>query len=61
MYAFVLGAAAAAECEQKPFDTRSFIMSRPVLEEPPVRSPQQVQSALLRTVQARYSYGLRFY
>ncbi|XP_013874915.1 zinc finger CCCH domain-containing protein 14 [Austrofundulus limnaeus] len=46
-------AAAAAECEQKPFDTRSFIMSRPVLEEPPVRSPQQVQSALPRTVQAR--------
>ncbi|XP_017282852.1 zinc finger CCCH domain-containing protein 14 isoform X2 [Kryptolebias marmoratus] len=47
------GVEAAAECEAKPFDTRSFIMSRPVLEEPSVRSQQQVQSALPRTVQAR--------
>ncbi|XP_041832548.1 zinc finger CCCH domain-containing protein 14 isoform X2 [Melanotaenia boesemani] len=40
-------------CEPKTFDTRSFIMSRPLLEESPVRSRQQGQSALLRTVQAR--------
>ncbi|XP_037541364.1 zinc finger CCCH domain-containing protein 14 isoform X2 [Nematolebias whitei] len=44
---------AAAGGEPKPFDTRSFIMSRPVIEDTSVRNPQQVQSALLRTVQAR--------
>ncbi|KAM6915294.1 zinc finger CCCH domain-containing protein 14 [Xenentodon cancila] len=39
--------------EPKAFDTRSFIMSRPVLEDSSGISRQQVQPALPRTVQAR--------
>uniref|UniRef100_A0A1A7Y7G6 Zinc finger CCCH domain-containing protein 14 n=2 Tax=Iconisemion striatum TaxID=60296 RepID=A0A1A7Y7G6_9TELE len=46
-----------ADSEPKTFDTRSFIMSRPVLDEPSVRSSQQVQPALPRTVQAREGGG----
>ncbi|XP_038143479.1 zinc finger CCCH domain-containing protein 14 isoform X1 [Cyprinodon tularosa] len=43
-----------AGCESKTSDTRSFIMSRPTLEEPSVQSQQQVHTpALPRTVQAR--------
>uniref|UniRef100_A0A1A8E2I4 Zinc finger CCCH domain-containing protein 14 n=2 Tax=Nothobranchius kadleci TaxID=1051664 RepID=A0A1A8E2I4_NOTKA len=42
-----------SDSELKTFDTRSFIMSRPVLDEPSVKSSQQVQPALPRTVQAR--------
>ncbi|KAM9703607.1 zinc finger CCCH domain-containing protein 14 isoform 1-T1 [Menidia menidia] len=44
---------ATARCESKKFDTRSFIMSRPLLEESPLRNPPEVQSALPRTVQPR--------
>ncbi|KAM4713691.1 zinc finger CCCH domain-containing protein 14 isoform 2-T2 [Anableps anableps] len=48
------GVEAPAGCEQKTFDTRSFIMSRPTIEEASVRSQQHVQPpALPRTVQAR--------
>ncbi|XP_007552970.1 zinc finger CCCH domain-containing protein 14 [Poecilia formosa] len=48
------GAEAPAGCEPKSSDTRSFIMSRPVIEEASARSQQQVQPpALPRTVQAR--------
>ncbi|XP_061562897.1 zinc finger CCCH domain-containing protein 14 isoform X2 [Cololabis saira] len=39
--------------EPKKFDTRSFIMSRPVLEESSVISRQQVQPALARSIQTR--------
>ncbi|XP_069552754.1 zinc finger CCCH domain-containing protein 14 isoform X1 [Brachyistius frenatus] len=46
-----------AVSEAKPFDTRSFIMSRPQLEEPAVRSQQQVQPALSRTVQSSKERG----
>ncbi|KAI3364336.1 hypothetical protein L3Q82_011131 [Scortum barcoo] len=52
------GVAVAAGSEVKTFDTRSFIMSRPQLQEPAARSQQRlqvkdgVQSALPRTVQA---------
>ncbi|XP_033503739.1 zinc finger CCCH domain-containing protein 14 isoform X2 [Epinephelus lanceolatus] len=57
------GAEVAAGSEAKPFDTRSFIMSRPQLEEatariqqrPPVKG--EVQSALPRTVQASKERG----
>ncbi|XP_072218390.1 zinc finger CCCH domain-containing protein 14 isoform X3 [Leuresthes tenuis] len=45
------GGEVTACCEPKTFDTRSFIMSRPVLEESALRIP--VQPALPRTVQAR--------
>lgn len=47
--------------DTKAFDTRSFIMSRPQLEESETRSQQHaklkedIQSALLRTVQSRYT------
>ncbi|XP_028252895.1 zinc finger CCCH domain-containing protein 14 isoform X2 [Parambassis ranga] len=43
--------------ETKPFDTRSFIVSRPQLEETPVRSQQHVQSAIPRTVQSSKERG----
>lgn len=43
--------------DSKAFDTRSFIMSRPQLEEPAARSQQQVQTALPRTVQAGKERG----
>ncbi|KAL7388024.1 hypothetical protein ABVT39_005555 [Epinephelus coioides] len=57
------GAEVAAGSEAKPFDTRSFIMSRPQLEEatariqqrPPVKG--EVHSALPRTVQASKERG----
>lgn len=48
--------------EEKPFDTRSFIMNRPQLEESQTRAQQQLQvkgevhSAVPRTVQARYTH-----
>lgn len=48
--------------EAKTFDTRSFIMSQPQLQEPQPRNQQHpqardgVQSALPRTVQARYTH-----
>ncbi|XP_054875991.1 zinc finger CCCH domain-containing protein 14 isoform X3 [Poeciliopsis prolifica] len=48
------GAEAPAGCEPKTSDTRSFIVSRPVIEEASAQSQQQVQPpALPRTVQAR--------
>nr|XP_046229826.1 zinc finger CCCH domain-containing protein 14 isoform X2 [Scatophagus argus] len=49
--------------EAKTFDTRSFIMSRPQLQEPPARNQQRLQakeevhSALPRTVQASKERG----
>lgn len=56
MFAFEPGAEAPAGREPKTSDTRSFIMSRPVIEEASARSQQQVQPpALPRTVQARYA------
>lgn len=48
--------------EAKTFDTRSFIMSQPQLQGPQPRNQQHpqardgVQSALPRTVQARYTH-----
>ncbi|KAM4632767.1 zinc finger CCCH domain-containing protein 14 isoform 2-T2 [Polymixia lowei] len=54
---------AAEGSEGKAFDTRSFIMSRPQLEEPPVRSQLQLQvkelikPAIPRTVQASKERG----
>ncbi|XP_042246467.1 zinc finger CCCH domain-containing protein 14 isoform X3 [Thunnus maccoyii] len=52
------GVEVAANNESKTFDTRSFIMSRPQLEEPQIRSQQRLQAkeevlpALPRTIQA---------
>lgn len=46
-----------AHGETKTSDTRSFIMSRPMLEETPARSRQQYQSAVPRTVQASKEGG----
>uniref|UniRef100_A0A3B3CIL2 Zinc finger CCCH domain-containing protein 14 n=1 Tax=Oryzias melastigma TaxID=30732 RepID=A0A3B3CIL2_ORYME len=43
----------AAGAEPKSFDTRSFIMSRPLLEQTAARSPLQATPSLPRTVQAR--------
>ncbi|XP_027140397.1 zinc finger CCCH domain-containing protein 14 [Larimichthys crocea] len=59
------GIEVAAGSEAKPFDTRSFIVSRPQMQEPPTRSQQrlqslvkdEVQSALPRTVQASKERG----
>ncbi|KAM4522909.1 zinc finger CCCH domain-containing protein 14 isoform 2-T2 [Odontesthes bonariensis] len=45
------GGEVTASCEPKTCDTRSFIVSRPLMEESPLRVP--VQPALPRTVQAR--------
>lgn len=57
------GAEVAAGSEAKTFDTRSFIVSRPQLQEPAARSQQRLQgkeevhSALPRTVQASKERG----
>ncbi|XP_070781686.1 zinc finger CCCH domain-containing protein 14 [Enoplosus armatus] len=57
------GVEVAAGSEAKAFDTRSFIVSRPQLQEPPARSQQRslvkdaVQPALPRTVQASKEIG----
>ncbi|XP_071394086.1 zinc finger CCCH domain-containing protein 14 isoform X1 [Centroberyx affinis] len=57
------GVEVAEGSEAKAFDTRSFIMSRPLLEEPAVRSQQRlqvkedVQPAALRMVQASKEKG----
>lgn len=57
------GVEVIADSEAKPFDTRSFIMSRPQLGESTARSQQrppvkgEVQSALPRTVQASKERG----
>ncbi|XP_070705117.1 zinc finger CCCH domain-containing protein 14 isoform X2 [Pempheris klunzingeri] len=57
------GAEVATGSEAKAFDTRSFIMSRPQLQEPAARGQQrlqvkdEVQSALPRTVQASKERG----
>ncbi|XP_045917134.1 zinc finger CCCH domain-containing protein 14 isoform X3 [Micropterus dolomieu] len=57
------GVEVAAGSEAKPFDTRSFIVSRSQLQEPPARSQQrpqvkeEVQPALPRTVQASKERG----
>ncbi|XP_056219563.1 zinc finger CCCH domain-containing protein 14 isoform X2 [Seriola aureovittata] len=60
---YAVGVEVAAGSEAKTFDTRSFIMSRPQLEESQNRSQQrlqvkgEVQSALPRTVQASKERG----
>ena len=57
-----VGAEVAAGSDAKTFDTRSFIVSRPQLQETPAVSQQRlqvkedIQSALARTVQARYTH-----
>ncbi|KAG7506278.1 zinc finger CCCH domain-containing protein 14 isoform X1 [Solea senegalensis] len=57
------GVEVAAGSEEKGFDTRSFIMSRPRLEESQTRTPQHLQvkgevySAVPRTVQASKETG----
>ncbi|XP_034555598.1 zinc finger CCCH domain-containing protein 14 isoform X2 [Notolabrus celidotus] len=57
------GVEVAAGSETKPFDTRSFIVSQPQLQQPEARSQQRllvredVQSALPRTVQASKDIG----
>ncbi|XP_053300613.1 zinc finger CCCH domain-containing protein 14 isoform X2 [Pleuronectes platessa] len=57
------GVEVAAGSDAKPFDTRSFIMSRPKLEESQTTTPQHLQvkgevhSALPRTVQASKERG----
>ncbi|XP_047429183.1 zinc finger CCCH domain-containing protein 14 isoform X2 [Mugil cephalus] len=51
------GVEATVGNEGKPFDTRSFIMSRPQLDEASARTQQHVQSAIPRTVQASKERG----
>lgn len=61
-----LGAEGAGGSDTKPFDTRSFIMSRPQLEEAFSRSQRlqvkgEIQAALPRTVQTRCRQRLLFF
>ncbi len=57
-----IGVQVDAGIDAKTFDTRSFIMSRPQLQEPAARNQQrpqakeEVQFALPRTVQAGYAH-----